>query len=646
MSVTHSVEGGFCRCAKSIKNRPEVNQRMTKKHVVKEMMETNEELQRLLMAAREKSGVYLPTDIYERQEEERRLLRAQVQELEDELHNALVDARQKDKQLRRIRDVLEELQRQQTDLRERNASHLQSFDAFHGQCATQLDSEVAELQAHTHGMVEAMADTLQTTLQFVSAHAQEHHDSLAGNEARLKGLMGSAVLHAEHVQRWSLKVLEEWRGSAEQARQLARDFERDLTRCNAQCAAAVSTARDACQQFIGEMGDRLREELGSSQRSAINSLDGRAARLVEHHAASLPQVQQGVRQAIEPQVEGVRRGLQEMHNSQWVAFDTAFQALSEAMAAFAEAQGCSRAAQECQLGAIANRISGVTAVASEALQGQLHGLQSVVAERGEELHREAQSAVVHLDSTVESLCGSLAEHAQAVERIAAGTLQHTQCVGSMAEEVSGAMEEQQAQVARTAQFNGCELEGHLRDLITSQDAAVQTLLAHNRAAQDRAQDFAAQLPEQVHALDSAKQVGNRHRQFDALLPRHRERSALLATESRTRMNRHTELVDGFVTTHAATIKPAMEVDGLDAEGSDEEMDSPERTHRESHPLRIAGTPLVDPQGRKHMRTPLQEIVNREFFSVNAKLLSPASKLALEVLSPTRLLFAEEMEVNR
>uniref|UniRef100_UPI00358E252A kinesin-like protein KIF11-B n=1 Tax=Myxine glutinosa TaxID=7769 RepID=UPI00358E252A len=52
--------------AKNIMNKPEVNQRLTKRALIKEYTEEIERLKRELAASREKSGVYLPFDNYER----------------------------------------------------------------------------------------------------------------------------------------------------------------------------------------------------------------------------------------------------------------------------------------------------------------------------------------------------------------------------------------------------------------------------------------------------------------------------------------------------------------------------------------------------------------------------------------------------
>lgn len=74
----------YAHRAKNIKNKPEVNQKISKTTHLKEL---NVEIARLkaeLVATREKNGVYLPLSQYEEDKEERRILAAKVEELEED----------------------------------------------------------------------------------------------------------------------------------------------------------------------------------------------------------------------------------------------------------------------------------------------------------------------------------------------------------------------------------------------------------------------------------------------------------------------------------------------------------------------------------------------------------------------------------
>jgi kinesin family member 11 len=54
----------YAHKAKSIRNKPEINQKLIKKALIKEYTEENENLKRQLQAARDKTGIFLPEDMH------------------------------------------------------------------------------------------------------------------------------------------------------------------------------------------------------------------------------------------------------------------------------------------------------------------------------------------------------------------------------------------------------------------------------------------------------------------------------------------------------------------------------------------------------------------------------------------------------
>ena len=76
----------YANTAKSIENKPEVNQRMTKRAYVKEIHVEMERLNLALAAARNKDGVYLPTEQYAELNEKVRTSEAAQREAEQALH--------------------------------------------------------------------------------------------------------------------------------------------------------------------------------------------------------------------------------------------------------------------------------------------------------------------------------------------------------------------------------------------------------------------------------------------------------------------------------------------------------------------------------------------------------------------------------
>eukprot|EP00761_Pharyngomonas_kirbyi_P000443 gb/GECH01000443.1/.p1 GENE.gb/GECH01000443.1/~~gb/GECH01000443.1/.p1 ORF type:complete len:1037 (+),score=300.24 gb/GECH01000443.1/:1-3111(+) len=81
----------YAHRAKNIRNRPEVNQKMSKRTLIKEMSGDIEKLKMELQAAREKSGVFLPSAVYEEQTNELEQQKTRITELE-----SLVELKQKE----------------------------------------------------------------------------------------------------------------------------------------------------------------------------------------------------------------------------------------------------------------------------------------------------------------------------------------------------------------------------------------------------------------------------------------------------------------------------------------------------------------------------------------------------------------------
>ncbi|XP_073840477.1 kinesin-like protein at 61F [Musca autumnalis] len=73
----------YAHRAKNIQNKPEVNQKLTKKTVLKEYTEEIDKLKRDLMAARDKNGVYLATETYN---EMTLKMDSQTRELNEKVH--------------------------------------------------------------------------------------------------------------------------------------------------------------------------------------------------------------------------------------------------------------------------------------------------------------------------------------------------------------------------------------------------------------------------------------------------------------------------------------------------------------------------------------------------------------------------------
>ncbi len=136
----------YAHRAKNIKNMPQVNQRMTKKTVMKEYCEEIESLRAQLQANREKNGVYVLPDVYYGMEAKIASQEAQIAEVESIL-------RGKTDEVKAIKAEKEELE-----------------DRV-GQVEKELEKTSAELKSTTHLLEQTQADLEAKAVQLTASDA-------------------------------------------------------------------------------------------------------------------------------------------------------------------------------------------------------------------------------------------------------------------------------------------------------------------------------------------------------------------------------------------------------------------------------------------------------------------------------------------
>ncbi|GAB2274291.1 Kinesin-like protein KIN-5D [Dionaea muscipula] len=88
----------YAHRAKNIKNRPEINQKMMKSAMIKDLYSEIDRLKQEVYAAREKNGIYIPRDRYLQEEAEKKALTEKVEKME-------LDLDWKDKQLVELKEL-------------------------------------------------------------------------------------------------------------------------------------------------------------------------------------------------------------------------------------------------------------------------------------------------------------------------------------------------------------------------------------------------------------------------------------------------------------------------------------------------------------------------------------------------------------
>uniref|UniRef100_A0A5B7A4Y4 Kinesin motor domain-containing protein n=1 Tax=Davidia involucrata TaxID=16924 RepID=A0A5B7A4Y4_DAVIN len=88
----------YAHRAKNIKNKPEINQKMMKSAVIKDLYSDIDRLKQEVYAAREKNGIYIPRDRYLQDEAEKKAMAEKIERME-------LDLESRDKQLMELQEL-------------------------------------------------------------------------------------------------------------------------------------------------------------------------------------------------------------------------------------------------------------------------------------------------------------------------------------------------------------------------------------------------------------------------------------------------------------------------------------------------------------------------------------------------------------
>ncbi|XP_078179140.1 kinesin-like protein KIN-5A isoform X1 [Carex rostrata] len=102
----------YAHRAKNIKNRPEINQKMMKSAVIKDLYYEIDRLKQEVFAAREKNGIYIPRDRYLQEEAEKKAMTEKIEKLEFDMDT-------KEKQLIGIQELYDSQQKLSEELSEK-----------------------------------------------------------------------------------------------------------------------------------------------------------------------------------------------------------------------------------------------------------------------------------------------------------------------------------------------------------------------------------------------------------------------------------------------------------------------------------------------------------------------------------------------
>lgn len=196
--------------AKNIKNMPEVNQKMTKRALIKDYEDEIERLKAMLTATRTKNGVYLPPDEYAAMQVELRAKAESSSNLEGQLELKTKELAELGEVLHRVQDQLDARSADLKSAKEANAAlKLQLADAEQRceQLQVQLAEERAVVAAHesAHNASRARIAAHLAALDAAQATIDALHGKIARSAANERA---HAAAHAAYKARMAERVAE------------------------------------------------------------------------------------------------------------------------------------------------------------------------------------------------------------------------------------------------------------------------------------------------------------------------------------------------------------------------------------------------------------------------------------------------------
>jgi kinesin family protein 11 len=461
----------YAHRAKNIKNKPEVNQKISKTTHLKEFAVEIARLKAELVATRNKNGVFLPPEQYEEECEERRLLAARVEELEEETSTA--NARHEEEKAALIAEWEGRVAEVRGELEETR---------------DKLESTRAELEAAKVAIAERnyMLEAHRKAENALAGHAGSLNSDLAAAAADV-GQLFRRVDAKNDLEDANLKVVKGLKKTA-------------VERLSALEAAVGAAAGEQAERFA--TAEAVLEDLAT--RKAV------AGKALESHMGSLKERVAGLSSAAEAAATALATAagasLDTLGEEHAEFFKIAQTAAAEASSALEEAYTILTNSTQEEKAALEMLLTGQTA-ATEAVRSATETIVAAVQESLEAAQEQAEAAkaaVVESFSAQAAAADAMqADFATAARKEQEDLLtQLSSLIAGFVDRAEGQMQTVAAEMKSSLAFDQKKLKKQMTNLSA---AAGTTLadLATNAAAAETAQATAAtELASQVEKLNS------------------------------------------------------------------------------------------------------------------------------------------------
>lgn len=284
----------YAHRAKNIKNMPQVNQRMTKKTVMKEYCEEIESLRSQLQANREKNGIFVAPDVYYGMETKIEAQQAQIAEVESVLKSKMEEVKsmktEKDEAEERVAGVQKELEVTSSELK-RTTVTLQQTVVDLEEKSAQLSASNAVIceQESTEGTLLGCGTELQNEVKMQRSDRMKlfgKMEKLVDNDSA-RSVLADAFVAAMATSATSLQqgVAGMLSSNDAEAAKICNGVNEMLSRGRETCAALNTCIDHAVQQLINKA------ESNTSVSSSLNDIKTHLASSNTDIATSLQTMQ-------------------------------------------------------------------------------------------------------------------------------------------------------------------------------------------------------------------------------------------------------------------------------------------------------------------------------------------------------------------
>ncbi|KAL0460266.1 UNVERIFIED_CONTAM: Kinesin-like protein KIN-5D [Sesamum latifolium] len=247
----------YAHRAKNIKNKPEINQKMMKSAVIKDLYFEIDRLKQEVYAAREKNGIYIPKDRYLQDEAEKKAMSEKIERME-------IDLESRDKRVVELQELYnsqQQLSVELSDKLEKTEKKLQETEH------SLIDLEERHRQANaTIKEKEYLISNLLNSEKSLVERALELRSELESAASDVSNLFNKIEFQSQLTQQ--LEVLHKAvASSTTQQEQQLKEMEQDMH-------LFVSTKTQATEELRGHL-----EKLKTMYGSGIKGLDNLAGEL-------------------------------------------------------------------------------------------------------------------------------------------------------------------------------------------------------------------------------------------------------------------------------------------------------------------------------------------------------------------------------